>query len=581
MRLVCLALLVALSQVPSERGRGPAVDFSAVHADGTPVPDLRAADVEIRIGDRVRTIRSLRRVSAAPLAPVSPLGSLAAPYGTNDSVSVGRRFILVVDQESFRAGRESQLRKAVDGFAGQLTPLDGVMVAALPFGGVRLPFVNEPARVRRAFDTISGQAASTETGSDQACRTRRFLESLAGFLDEHRAESQPLTVVVFTAGMAPPRRDAAMAKAPGMCELVIDQFKKITAAASAAGASFYVVVPADIGMTASLRRDSISGSTDFGSDNPLEGIEHFQGATGATRLPLDATGTASLAQLMRETTAYYQAELEPDRNDVYGRSRSFTVRLSRRDVSVRARPEITLLDPARRSVALKLAVPDLLASFEAMSDLPLRVAGFPVRDPAGSAIRVGILIETGDGATLSSAGALLVGADGRVAGRWFAKETVQRPLLGAIAVPPGTYTLRVAALDVAGRAGIAEDTIDADLVPVGPLSLGGLMFGVSRPGGLTLQLEFHGEPVAIASFEIYGSTAQRLGAALEVAREPDGQPLATLPLTLSRADESRVTATGSVPLGALPPGDYVVRGIVRLEDGTTGRVLRTLRKVAK
>ena len=28
-------------------------------------------------------------------------------------------------------------------------------------------------------------------------------------------------------------------------------------------------------------------------------------------------------------------------------------------------------------------------------------------------------------------------------------------------------------------------------------------------------------------------------------------------------------ATGAVPLGALPPGDYVVRGVVRLEDGTT------------
>jgi hypothetical protein len=42
-----------------------------------------------------------------------------------------------------------------------------------------------------------------------------------------------------------------------------------------------------------------------------------------------------------------------------------------------------------------------------------------------------------------------------------------------------------------------------------------------------------------------------------------------------------VTATGSVPLGALPPGEYVVRGVVRLEDGTIGRVTRTLRKVAK
>ena len=66
-----------------------------------------------------------------------------------------------------------------------------------------------------------------------------------------------------------------------------------------------------------------------------------------------------------------------------------------------------------------------------------------------------------------------------------------------------------------------------------------------------------------------------------MARTLDGPALATLPLALTRADDSRVVATGAVPLGALPPGDYVVRGVIRLEDGTTGRVVRTLRKVAK
>jgi len=52
-----------------------------------------------------------------------------------------------------------------------------------------------------------------------------------------------------------------------------------------------------------------------------------------------------------------------------------------------------------------------------------------------------------------------------------------------------------------------------------------------------------------------------------------------VPLALTRADDSRVVAMGAVPLGALAPGDYVVRGVVKLEDGTIGRVMRTLRKV--
>src|SRR5205823_604035 len=160
-----------------------------------------------------------------------------------------------------------------------------------------------------------------------------------------------------------------------------------------------------------VSRESIAGGGYLGSDNPLEGIEHLEGVTGGTRLPLDATGTASLARLVKESAAYYEAELEPDRGDAYGRSRSFAVRSVRRDV-----------------------------------------------------------------------------ADGRVAGRWFAKDAAERPLLGAIAAPAGAYTLRVAALDASGRAGIAEDAVNAQLVSVGPLSLGGLLLGVSRPEGVKLQL---------------------------------------------------------------------------------------------
>ena len=583
MRLVCLALVGALLQVASERGRGPTVDFIAVQDEGTPIPDLRAADVEIRIGDRLRIIRTLRRVSTAPRAPSAASPQLSSPYGTNADVTSGRRFVLIVDQESFRAGREQQLRSAVDGFVTQLTPLDATMIASLPFGGVQVPFTNDKARVRRGMDAVHGQGSNNETGSELACRTRRFLESLEPFLAEHASDKQPTNVVLFTAGLAAPRRDAAMAMAPGMCELVVDQLKRITAAASAAASTFYLVVPADIGLSGSISRETIAGGGFRGSDNPLEGIEHLEGATGAKRLPLDASGTGSLARLMRESTAYYEAELEPDRGEVFGRSRPFAVRALRRDVTVRARPEITLRDPAKRPAAgTRLTVPDLLGSFEAVTELPLRVAGFPVRDPGGT-IRVGVLIESADpAATLTSAGALLIAGDGRVAGRWFAKDASERPLLGAIVAPAGTYTLRVAAVDAAGRAGIAEDAVNAELVPVGPLSLGGLVFGVSRPEGIRPQLEFEREPVAIASFDIYGGAAgQRLGAALEVARTPDGPALASLPLTMSRADESRVTATGSVPLGALAPGDYVVRGIVRLEDGTTGRVVRTLRKAQR
>ena len=58
-----------------------------------------------------------------------------------------------------------------------------------------------------------------------------------------------------------------------------------------------------------------------------------------------------------------------------------------------------------------------------------------------------------------------------------------------------------------GRTGAAEDDVEAGLTSVGPLSLGSLMLGVSRGEGTRPQLEFGGEPTAIASFDIYGGDA--------------------------------------------------------------------------
>jgi hypothetical protein len=367
-----------------------------------------------------------------------------------------------------------------------------------------------------------------------------------------------------------------------MCELLVNDFERITVAAGAARANVFVVQPDDLGTAGERWRETIGGVGSLGSNNPLEGIEHLAGSTGGVRLPLDATGTRALLRVASESSAYYEAELVPERDEVFGRSRTLAVRALRRGVTVRVRPEITFAEQPRGAHTPRLALSDLLASREAYTDVRLRVGGFTVRQPDGR-LRVGVVVEPADpGASLASVGAILMEADGRIVARWFAADTLERPLLGAMAAPPGAYRLRVVAIDSAGRFGAAEDVVQVELTPVGPLSLGSLVLGLSRDGGVAPRLQFGEEPTAIASFDIYGGVAGTpISAALELGLDPEGPAIASLPLTLARAGESRVVATGAVPIGALPPGDYVVRGVVRLEDGTMGRVIRTLRKVAR
>lgn len=566
----------------SERPPALLVDFIVVQEDGTPVGRLDLSEVEVRIDGRVRTIRRIRRVATAPLPAVATAAPpVPPPFGTEQDVSAGRSFVILVDEESLTAGREQQIRGAVDGLLETLTPADRTMVVALPFGGVKVPFTSDLARIRLAVASLAGQGSQVESGSDMACRTRRFLETLDGFLSGHAGRSTPLTVVLFTAGLAAPRRDAPMALPPGMCELLVNHFQRITVTASAARANFYVLQPADIGFSAGGWRESIAGTSFLGSDNPLEGIEHLAGSTGAARLALDAIGTASLLRVARESAAYFVAEIEPEAREIVGRSRPLAVRVNRPGSLVRARPEMTFTEPSRPAPTTRLVVGEILTSPAAATGLTLRVAGFTVRE-AGGQLRVGVVIEPGQpDVSLTSAGAILLDR-GEVVATWFAPDAAARPLLGAMAAAPGRYRLRVAAIDNAGRSGVAEEAVDARLSSVGPLTLGSLMLGVSRPEGMAPRLEFGAEPIAIASFDIYGGTAgMGLSAMLEVGRALDGPPLATVPLALARADDSRVVATGSVPIGALPPGDYVVRGVIILEDGTTGRVVRTLRKIAQ
>jgi hypothetical protein len=576
---------VAARQVPQfgEGAAGPAVDFAVVQANGTPVLDLRPAEVEIRINGRLRRVTSFRRVVTAP-APVEPGAgpAPAPPFGTNDTVATGRRIVFILDEESFVAGREALLRSAIDGLIATFTPADQAMVVALPFGGVKVPFTSDPARIRIATAGLSGKGARDETGSDLACRTRRFLDSLDGFLQGQAARTSPLTVVLFTAGLAGPRRDAPMALGPGMCELLVNHFERITALAGASRADFFLIQPDDIALAGGRLQESIGGSGFLGSDNPLEGIEHLAGSTGAVRVPLDATGTRALLRVARESSAYYVATIEPEPSEAYGRSRSLDVRVSRHGVTVRARPAITFAEPPRAAQAPRLAISDVLLSREAYADVPLRVGGFTVREPDGR-LRVGVVVEPVDpSSSLGSVGAVLLDADGRAIARWFAADTLERPLLGAMVSRLGTYRLRVVVTDSAGRFGAAEDDVEVGLASVGSLSLGSLLLGLSRDEVVVPKLQFSAEPTAIASFDIYGGTAgTQLSAALELARSPGGPAFATWPLALVGAGESRVVATGVVPIGALKPGDYVVRGVIRLEDGTTGHVSRTLRKVAQ
>jgi hypothetical protein len=213
------------------------VDFLAVTASGVPVTDLKVSEVEVRVEGRVRAIRSLRRISAAPTIEAETTSlALLPPYGSNSRSDTGRTFVVVVDEESFVAGREQPLRNAIDGLLQRLISTDRVMMTSVPYRGERVPLTREHGRLRTAMAAFTGQRARDETGSAMACRTRLVLQSVTDLLDQFRGAREPVTILLMTAGLAATRRDAPMAMAPGMCELRSADFQRVGVAAGAARA---------------------------------------------------------------------------------------------------------------------------------------------------------------------------------------------------------------------------------------------------------------------------------------------------------------------------------------------------------
>jgi VWFA-related protein len=556
------------------------LDFRAIGSDGRLVTDLTEKDIAIRIDGRARGLRSLQLVTVGDGATTdtAPAVVLPPPFASS-RVTGGRSLILVVDDDSLRPGREARLREAVNVFVAGLGRRDQISLVTMPYGGVKVPFTDDHARIDRALLMMSGQASQNETGSEMACRTRRVLESLVGLLGTVAGTDGPVTVMFFSVALAGPRRDAPVMMAPGMCELTKDHFEAVGAAAAKARANFYVIQPEDLMQVGAAQTENIAGAGFTGSDNPLLGLENLAGVTGGERIHLATTPTA-LRRVLYETSSYYVASLEPMASDRPGTRHTLDVRVARDRVAIRARPAIQFDKNEPGAARARANAREMLRVTDTYGALAIRTAGYVSRNAPDGTTKVVFLAEPVDPTVrLASAAAALVAADGRLVAQWSADDPTVSPLMGAMQAPPGTYRMRVAATDTSGRGGTADYEVVAALTDAGSLKLSSVVLGLSRDGGFSPRLQFGAEPVALGSLEIYGgSPGARVSAILEVAATMNGPALVTVPLAIAPGGADRYIATGAIPIGALPPGDYVVRAIVGIEGQPAGRVVRTLRK---
>jgi hypothetical protein len=569
------------------------IDFRVLAPDGRPVVDLKADEITLKVGGRVREIRALELVRSPDERPSSdPAAGLPPPFGTNAMGGDGHALLFVLADESIRPGREQSFRDASSQIMASLSGRDRVALATVPHGGIKLDFTTNHGEVRRAVAKLAGQAPRQTVASEEACRTRFTLEALRDLFDSLGGQA-PVGVVYLSSGLLGPRRDApvspvtgGISRFPGQCEVRTTDFTDVAAAAFAARANVYVVQFEDVMVQPGVIEPGAIAEGQFGGGDSLTGgLEHLAGVTGGELLRAGGTGEEAMKRLAREMSAHYVASIDAAPFGRRPTTQKLEVQVARADVVVRARPEIRIVRGSGRGARRPTTSPrDMLRAPRAFRELPLRAAGYASRD-RGDRLKIVVVAEPVDpSAELTAAMAGLFDTTGRLIAQWTAnaEELASSPLIAGLVALPGTYRLRVAATDRDGRSGAADYTLVAELTPAGPLTLSALVIGTSGDRTFTPQLRYWFEPAAVAFLEVYGRPGSTpVTATLELASTLNGPAIVTLPATIGRtSDSDRYTVSGAVPIGQLPAGDYVIRAIVAMEGQPAGRVIRTMRKEA-
>ena len=572
------------------------VDLFPISRSGMPVTDLRPEEVSIKLDGKTRPVRfvELTRIAEPPrpVADPMPVSDLPEPYGTNKPPAEGRTILIVIDDESFRPGVERPMRAALHELIANLPALDRVAVATLPHGGLKTDLTTKRDAVLAAIDGVVGLAPPSQLSTEVACRTRFTLEALAGLLADLRGGRGPTTVLFFSSGMFGPQRGDTLqntrltpgSRAPtsNTCDIRLDDFQNVGVAAAGARARFYIIQPDQALSGGGVQIEVAAGSNS--SLNLRSGLEFLAGATGGQQLSVAVTGDNPLLRMVRETSSYYVVGFELEPADVTGASHTFDMSVTRDGVSVRVLPQFAMSRNTRTRSSTGGGSPkEMLRETTVFRGLPIRVAAFASRYLDDQSLKVISVAEPIDPSIpLTGAAVALFDTTGKLTAQWTATEAElsQLPLTAVLQAPPGQYRLRVAAVDQTGRGGTADSDVFVELVPAGSLKLSSLVLGLMRNNRFVPKLEFGPEPVAISSLEIYGGSAgARVNALIEVASTLNGPPVIQMPLVIEPTDSpNRFTATGAVPIGNLPPGDYVVRALIGLEGQPSGRVVRTLRK---
>ncbi|MFM8535842.1 MAG: VWA domain-containing protein [Acidimicrobiia bacterium] len=632
---LALSAQQATTQVPKPTFETKAeivlVDVNVVDRDSRPVATLTDADFELEVNGQPRKLQSVQFISTAP-TNVSPATPRESAYTSNESQTTGRLLLFVVDESSLRAGANRSVLRAAQTLFERLAPGDIVGMARLPTGIGGVEFTSDRQRVIDALMRVTG-APSTRPGMGQvfiseawglenndegafqnavtrecsgmtgpdleACRNqlesdarnllleasaraRATLAGLEALLRNLAQVKMPVNIVLMSEGMFVARDRTSMT---ALGRLAAD-----------ARATIHVIRPSQQFYDVENRGLSSASGRFFDDGLMAEGLEQVAGQTRGSMSSVNGAGKLAFDRLGRELSGYYLLGFEPTEADRTGRERRIKVDVKPRGLSVRARPTFVLptAEVAKAARTPRQELGEVLKSPLPVRGLPMRVATYMAPETGTNKVRVIVSAEVGDPATTPAEwplGVIVLDKNDKIVVNRGGMSVLQpasarggetpRLALTSVALDPGEYTLRIAAVDDTGRGGSVHASVNARLNR-GPAGIGvsDLMLvaqpptagDLPRPRPTTV---IDNETVS-AMLELTGGDQGLLGktkVTLQISDAENGNALVNVEARQVQRGNVRAFAA-QMRLGVLPPGEYVARAVIAPPGQPEMRVTR-------
>lgn len=601
------------------------IDVTVVDNSGRPILDLKPEEFTARIDNEPR------RVVTADWTPLVTLTGPPPPpppdgYSTNESVSGGRLFLIVVDQPNIRFGAAQSIQRAVFDFLDRLQPSDRIAAVAIGPGNASTGFTADRERVKRAIARMSGtnrqfQSFDFDIAQNEAMdmvrgafgtMDRVAARECAGVgsafeLDQCRGQLMAQATVMSSDAQMNGQltlstlrtllRGLASIDAPKTLIFVSEGFpiddqraavNEIGALAGLARTSIYALrLDNQLFDIADPRLPAIPA---FDRMMLVDSMSSLAGAARGVSLNIVGSGTGVFERIESELSGYYMLGVEASPTDKNGAPHPIRVDVSRKGATVRFRRILKDDSATPESRMPRQVVASALGTPLPLSGLPLKTAAFSLLGPERGRVQLLIHTDIGSGHTEASRVALayyIADAEGRVVD----SRTVDAPLppimrgvpsplqyVTGASLPPGDYTFKLAAAD-GDKIGTIEHNFRASVADTDGVGFSDLIVG----GPVDARDIQHPTVSHLVSFgsvqgymEVYGSELEKLSARFELAATPDGPALVDRVATAHKMNDRRTVFSELLLTRQLPPGRYVVRAVVSDSSAETPKVVKTL-----